>query len=170
MKQQIKMLTTAVLLLITVMPGSLTTAIQTDTGIGLQGASHGPPPPQYTHTLLPALGERIEITPRTEISAFRSLFTDIAPPAVVINLDASTGASPGTVDLSWIAPGDDGTEGAAAGYIVRCNPLPITEENWATSTENPQHTGAPAGRQPGKYDSDRTCAWLGLSLCPQDTR
>ena len=33
---------------------------------------------------------------------------DTVAPAPVTNLTASTGATPGTVDLSWIAPGDDG--------------------------------------------------------------
>ena len=41
------------------------------------------------------------------------------------------------MDLSWTAPGDDGTEGTAAAYIIRYNPLPITEETWATSTDVP---------------------------------
>ena len=74
--------------------------------------------------------------PGTEARA-ASTTTDIIPPAVVISLEASAGTSPGTVALSWIAPGDDGADGTATAYIIRYNPLPITEENWAASTDVP---------------------------------
>ncbi len=38
-------------------------------------------------------------------------FSDTAPPAAVANLSALTGASPGQIQLSWSAPGDDGSSG-----------------------------------------------------------
>ncbi len=75
---------------------------------------------------------------------------DTIPPAVVVDLQASTGALPGTVDLSWIAPGDDGTDGAAAAYTIRYHALPITEENWAVATDVPVTlTPQPAGSLEG---------------------
>ncbi len=75
---------------------------------------------------------------------------DTIPPAVVVDLQASTGASPGTVDLSWIAPGDDGADGSATAYLIRYHTLPITEENWAAATVVPvtlipQLAGSPEG-------------------------
>ena len=39
---------------------------------------------------------------------------DTSAPAAVVNLVASTGTSPGTVELSWVAPGDDATAGTAS--------------------------------------------------------
>lgn len=59
---------------------------------------------------------------------------DTSAPATVTNLVASTGISPGTVELSWIAPGDDATAGTASVYIVRYNTNTITESNWGTSS------------------------------------
>jgi len=41
-------------------------------------------------------------------------FSDVAPPADVVDLSTSPGATPGTLNLSWTAPGDDG----AVGIIV----------------------------------------------------
>ncbi|MBI5244862.1 MAG: hypothetical protein HY922_14425, partial [Elusimicrobia bacterium] len=38
-------------------------------------------------------------------------FSDTAPPAAITNLSALTGPSPGTMELSWTAPGDDGASG-----------------------------------------------------------
>jgi hypothetical protein len=75
---------------------------------------------------------------------------DTMAPAPVTNLTASTGGSSGTVDLSWIAPGDDGTTGTAAAYTVRYNNVPITEDNWGTSTEV---TGEPTPQIAGSVES-----------------
>jgi hypothetical protein len=63
-----------------------------------------------------------------------SATADTEAPAPVINVTASTGTAPGTVDLNWIAPGDDGTTGTASAYVVRYNTVPITESNWASSS------------------------------------
>ena len=60
---------------------------------------------------------------------------DTSAPAAVTNLVASTGATSGTVELSWVAPGDDATAGTATSYIVRYNTSPITDANWDTSTD-----------------------------------
>ncbi len=60
---------------------------------------------------------------------------DTIAPAPVANLVAGSGGSPGTVELSWIAPGDDGTTGTATTYVVRYNTAPITEDNWASSSD-----------------------------------
>ncbi|MBI5242612.1 MAG: carboxypeptidase regulatory-like domain-containing protein [Elusimicrobia bacterium] len=38
-------------------------------------------------------------------------FSDTTPPAAITNLSALAGAMPGSIQLSWTAPGDDGTSG-----------------------------------------------------------
>jgi formylglycine-generating enzyme required for sulfatase activity len=63
------------------------------------------------------------------------LLADSIPPGPVASLAASTGTAPGTVELSWIAPGDDGTTGTASAYIIRCNSVPVTDNNWAASID-----------------------------------
>jgi formylglycine-generating enzyme required for sulfatase activity len=73
---------------------------------------------------------------------------DATPPAPVTSLSAHTGAWPGSVELSWIAPGDDGTTGTATAYVVRYNTEPITEDNWVSSSEvagepSPNTAGSP---------------------------
>jgi formylglycine-generating enzyme required for sulfatase activity len=76
--------------------------------------------------------------------------TDTDPPSVVANLVASAGATAGTVDLSWIAPGDDATAGTASAYIVRYNTTTITESNWGTSSDI---TGEPSPSPAGSVES-----------------
>jgi hypothetical protein len=71
---------------------------------------------------------------------------DTSAPAAVANLVAATGATAGTVDLSWIAPGDDATAGTASAYVVRYNATTITESNWNTSSNVAgEPTPSPAG-------------------------
>ncbi|MFH1415067.1 MAG: hypothetical protein ABIH89_03145 [Elusimicrobiota bacterium] len=43
---------------------------------------------------------------------------DIWPPAAITDFTASRGSGEGEVDLAWTAPGDDGTTGTAAVYLV----------------------------------------------------
>jgi hypothetical protein len=86
--------------------------------------------------------------PRKPCAAGRSATADINPPAPVIALSAAAGTAAGTVELTWIAPGDDGTTGTASGYIVRYNATPITEDNWNASTDvagvpSPSPAGSP---------------------------
>jgi formylglycine-generating enzyme required for sulfatase activity len=75
---------------------------------------------------------------------------DTDPPAPIIDLAAAAGASTGTVDLSWIAPGDDGSTGTASSYIVRYNTTTISEGNWTTSTDV---TGEPTPKPAGSVES-----------------
>jgi hypothetical protein len=83
------------------------------------------------------------------IAAERQMGTtaDTIPPSAVVTLTATTGNSPGTVNLTWIAPGDDATTGTAAVYIVRYNTTTITESNWNMSIDvTGEPTPSPAGR------------------------
>ena len=54
-----------------------------------------------------------------------------------------------SIMLSWIAPGDDGNDGTAAGYDVRLRgDEPVTADNWDTSTPLPDEPAPlPAGNE-----------------------
>ncbi len=59
---------------------------------------------------------------------------DIVPPAAIGDLVAATGANMGEIDLTWTAPGDNGTTGTAAAYIVKDSPTEIlTETDWVNA-------------------------------------
>ncbi len=51
------------------------------------------------------------------------------------NLAATTGSSSGSIDLNWIAPGDDGALGTAYAYDIRYNMQQITDANWNSSSQ-----------------------------------
>jgi len=73
--------------------------------------------------------------PETPITAEPPVPPDTTPPAAVADLAAST---PGaySVDLSWTAPGDDGTEGTATEYDIRYALTAIADEaDWASATQ-----------------------------------
>jgi hypothetical protein len=58
-------------------------------------------------------------------------FPDTIPPSVINDLAGVPGNIMGSVYLTWTAPGDDGTSGAASSYHVRTSSYPIlTEEDW----------------------------------------
>lgn len=97
----------------------------------------------------PSLLARQKPLPSTE-ERLTGPTADTSAPAAVANLAAGTGATAGTVDLSWIAPGDDATTGTASAYIVRYNATTITESNWATSTDA---TGEPTPNPAGSVES-----------------
>jgi hypothetical protein len=61
---------------------------------------------------------------------------DRTPPSAVIDL-AAEAAGDGKVRLSWTAPGDDGLQGTAARYQVKCSTADIVERvaGWPDMTE-----------------------------------
>lgn len=73
---------------------------------------------------------------------------DSTPPATVTNLGASPDAiKPGSVSLSWTAPGNDGSAGGpAAQYDIRYSTTPINDSNWASAL---QIDNEPAPASPG---------------------
>jgi formylglycine-generating enzyme required for sulfatase activity len=75
---------------------------------------------------------------------------DTDSPAAIADLFASTGTSPGTVGLSWVAPGDDATTGTASAYIVRYSTTTITESNWDMAGDV---TGEPTPSLAGSVES-----------------
>jgi hypothetical protein len=75
---------------------------------------------------------------------------DPGAPAAVADLSASSGTAPGTVYLSWTAPGDDGAVGVAWRYVVRRDGSPITKSNWGSATDV---DGEPAPGPAGSRES-----------------
>lgn len=59
---------------------------------------------------------------------------DFLPPDAVDDLRAIAD-KPGTVTLSWTAPGDDDAIGTAAAYDIRYYDEPITVTNWLSATQ-----------------------------------
>jgi hypothetical protein len=59
---------------------------------------------------------------------------DTTPPAAIGNL-AGGNATAASVDLTWTAPGDDGTTGWAVSYDLRYSTGTITAANWASATQ-----------------------------------
>ena len=74
---------------------------------------------------------------------------DTAPPATTANLAAGT-VTATSVQLTWTAPGDDGTTGTAGHYDIRYSTSAITAGNFASATAV---TGAPAPAAAGTSQS-----------------
>ena len=74
---------------------------------------------------------------------------DVSPPAQITDLAATAGSGTASVDLTWTAPGDDGTIGRATSYFVRYSTSQIvTQGDWqgavaATGVPAPQPSGSP---------------------------
>jgi fibronectin type 3 domain-containing protein len=84
-----------------------------------------------------------------DLGAFEygATYSDITPPAAITDLIAATGTNPGEVDLTWTAPGDDGTTGQASKYIIKYSTSEITDANWdlaitVGSLPSPKSAGA----------------------------
>ncbi|HEX7899501.1 MAG TPA: fibronectin type III domain-containing protein [Planctomycetota bacterium] len=58
---------------------------------------------------------------------------DTTPPGAVASLTAANPTET-TMELSWLAPGDDGASGTATSYDVRYSAAAITDANWAAAT------------------------------------
>ncbi|MBO9605023.1 MAG: right-handed parallel beta-helix repeat-containing protein [Paenibacillaceae bacterium] len=86
-----------------------------------------------------------------------SASADVTPPAAVADLAAS-GAAANSLQLTWTAPGDDGTIGTAASYDVRYSQSPITAANWASATPA---SGVPA---PAAAGTVQTMTLSGLDV------
>ncbi len=86
-----------------------------------------------------ALKAADEVPLWSAISNVATAYTDNTPPAAVTDL-AATVVDATTVQLSWTAPGDDGSTGAAASYDIRYSTIPITNDASfaaATAVQNP---------------------------------
>ena len=74
---------------------------------------------------------------------------DTTAPAAVSDLATGTVTS-NSVDLSWTAPGDDGSTGTATTYDVRFSTSAITEGNWNSATPA---TGEPTPQSAGSSEN-----------------
>lgn len=59
---------------------------------------------------------------------------DTLAPGAITNLAATTGATAGTIKLTWTATGDDATTGTANKYELRRSTSPLTAANFAAAT------------------------------------
>jgi parallel beta-helix repeat protein len=94
-----------------------------------------------------AVSEYVDYIPYLDAPA--NPIADTVPPSIINDLGATTGNKEGTVDLTWTAPGDDGTSGTAANYIVRYATTAITTDSGWTSATNVsgEPTPKPSGNQ-----------------------
>ena len=89
------------------------------------------------------------------ISQISAIITYVLPggdaiaPAAVADL-ATSGAAANSIDLSWTAPGDDGSTGTATTYDIRYSTSLITDLNWFSAT---QATGEPAPSVAGSSEA-----------------
>lgn len=58
---------------------------------------------------------------------------DATPPAAIADLTLSARTQT-TIDLSWTAPGDDGTTGTAMAYDMRYATVRLNAANWSAAT------------------------------------
>ena len=82
---------------------------------------------------------------------------DVTPPATINDLEASIGGQQGQIILGWTSPGDDGTDGNAASYVVKYATSEITTSTWASATT------APSAGFPSSSGSAETYTLSGLT-------
>jgi fibronectin type 3 domain-containing protein len=71
----------------------------------------------------------------SDFSSCVSTYTpDQVPPAAVTQLSAAPGTTEGKIDLSWVAPGDDGTAGAITGGKFRIDWTTDPAKNFTTNS------------------------------------
>jgi hypothetical protein len=76
--------------------------------------------------------------------------TDVIPPGTITTLGAVAGPDPGSVLLSWDAPGNDDFSGTASGYMIKYALTAINDDasfDRATSLENPPTPSAAGTRE-----------------------
>ncbi|HUW82308.1 MAG TPA: Calx-beta domain-containing protein, partial [Phycisphaerae bacterium] len=90
--------------------------------------------------------EGAEESPLSNVASETTAAPDVTAPAAITDLVAEAGIQSGSVELSWTAPGDDGSTGTAASYDIRYSTSTINEANWAGAT---QVSGEPAPQSAG---------------------
>jgi hypothetical protein len=93
-------------------------------------------------------------------SAMSGSSSDSTPPAAITDLAAATGTSAGQIDITFTAPGDDGTTGTATAYVVKYSLGPINAGNWASATTFTQSwTPLSGGSSESRTISGLTAGW-----------
>ncbi len=95
--------------------------------------------------------ELYDITVNQTLSVSEGAHVDATPPAAIANLTGVSGSAT-TIELSWTAPGDDGTLRTASRYELRWLNEPLTDENWAVANSVPD---LPAPAVAGSRQSTR---------------
>jgi len=72
---------------------------------------------EWNISVSPSMGKQNEVPDKTR-------------PSQITDLTVTPGENVGTIRLKWTAPGDDGTTGQAAGYVVRYGETPIDMDNF----------------------------------------
>lgn len=67
----------------------------------------------------------------TSYSSTLSTATFWIPPSAISSLVATTGGNDGEIDLSWVAPGNDGNTGTVASYLVRYATFNVSAANFS---------------------------------------
>ncbi len=111
-----------------------------------------------TYTVIPSISgyvfsptfQTISVPPDQTSIDFTGTGADNIPPATISDLSAAPGSNPKEVDLSWIAPGDDGNVGTANLYDLRYSAAPINSSNWSSAHQvdgepTPLVAGTPQG-------------------------
>ncbi len=61
---------------------------------------------------------------------------DTMPPSALTNLAAVTGFGPGTINLTWTSPGDDGLNGTITGGVFKIRYSTYTPTSWGDAATN----------------------------------
>ena len=79
-------------------------------------------------------GEDADGNPLNGTAKAKNSVTDSTPPASITDLVALPGIGEGEINLTWTAPGDDGSIGQVTSYTIKYNTNQITSANWESST------------------------------------
>jgi Tfp pilus assembly protein PilV len=85
----------------------------------------------------------------TKSVTFSPSAPDVTAPAAVSDLAAGSPTT-SSLNLTWTAPGDDGSSGTATSYDIRYSTSTITEGNWGSAT---QASGEPSPQVAGSSES-----------------
>jgi subtilisin family serine protease len=89
-------------------------------------------------------------TPRIRILDALFAVPDATPPAAIADLKVNDATTQTTIDLSWTAPGDDGSRGTATAYDVRYSTVRLNAANWSAAT---RVNGEPAPMMAGSLQN-----------------
>ncbi|MDA3792629.1 MAG: lamin tail domain-containing protein, partial [Elusimicrobia bacterium] len=93
-----------------------------------------------------------------------SVSPDLISPAAISDLTALTGSSEeGEITLTWTAPGDEGTNGAAVSYTIKCSSLTNIGANNFSASKNLSQFSSSSSTAPLSYGTTQQMTVTGLS-------